>query len=237
MNGTTTAGDGSHGTRRPVVAGLACVVAMAGYLVARTAVDGVVQAVLSVGLVAVAVGLAVWAGATAGDLGVAVRDLPSGALWGGVVGLALAALIGAASLLSPTEGFFDDDRYADVDGADLAFEVLVRVPLGTALFEELLFRGVLLALAMMLAGRLVAVVSSSVLFGLWHVLAASDFADTNDGVGSTAVVGVVVGTVVVTGVAGVGLAWLRLRSRSVLAPTIVHAAVNSTALLLAATAS
>ena len=36
------------------------------------------------------------------------------------------------------------------------------------------------------------------------------------------------------GVAGAGFAWLRLRSGSVLAPTIVHAAVNSTALLAAA---
>ncbi|MGI9646582.1 MAG: CPBP family intramembrane glutamic endopeptidase [Ilumatobacteraceae bacterium] len=216
------------------VAVVGSIVLMAAYLVARDRLEGPVEVVLAIVLVAATVGAAWWAGASLADLGLRPVDLGSGAAWGLAIGAGLAALIVAVSWVPAADDFFADERYSDLDGGQLAFEALVRVPIGTALFEELLFRGVLLGLALMVTGRLVAVISSSVLFGLWHVFAATDFADTNDGVGSTAVLAVVAGTVLVTGVAGAALAWLRLRSRSVLAPTIVHAAVNSTALLVAA---
>jgi membrane protease YdiL (CAAX protease family) len=222
---------------RVAAAGAVSIVLMAAYLVARDQLDGPVEIVLAVGLVAATVGAAVWAGASAADLGLRAADLPSGALWGSTVGLGLAAAIVVISFVPAAEGFFDDDRYADLDGGELAVEALVRVPIATALFEEVVFRGVVLGLALMVTGRLVGVLSSSALFGFWHVFAAADFASTNESAGSTALVAVVAGTVVVTGLAGVGLAWLRLRSQSVLAPTLVHAAVNATALLVTAMSS
>ena len=118
---------------------------------------------------------------------------------------------------------------------ELAEEALVRIPIGTALFEELLFRGVLLALLLILFRPGLAVACCSVLFGLWHVLPALGFADANAGLGSGGgadVVAVVV-TVVVTALAGVVLACVRLRSGSLVAPGIVHAMVNATALVAA----
>jgi membrane protease YdiL (CAAX protease family) len=45
--------------------------------------------------------------------------------------------------------------------------------------------------------------------------------------------GVVAGTVAATTAAGVGFSLLRLRSGSVLAPVIVHAAINSSAFIAA----
>jgi membrane protease YdiL (CAAX protease family) len=43
----------------------------------------------------------------------------------------------------------------------------------------------------------------------------------------------VAGTVVATGLAGAAFGWLRLRSRSVLAPVIAHAGINVAAFLAA----
>ena len=45
----------------------------------------------------------------------------------------------------------------------------MRIPLETALAEEIIFRGVLLGLGLRTRPRLGAVVSSSIWFGLWHV--------------------------------------------------------------------
>ncbi len=237
MGDVPAAGSASPAPRRPVIATVSCVVAMAVYLVVRDQIDGPVEVVSSIALIGVTVGLAVWAGASAPDLGLAPRDLGSGAVWGLGVGAVLAAAIVLGTFIPLLDDFFDDDRYADLGGGELAFEALVRVPVGTALFEEVLFRSVLLGLTLMLTTRVVAVISSSAVFGFWHVSAAADFAETNDGAGSAALLAVIAGTVLATGAAGVGFAWLRLRSRSVLAPTIVHAAVNSTALLAAAATS
>lgn len=220
-----------------VVAIIICVVAITLYLAGRRSIDGLPQHIASIGLVAAMLLVAMWAGVSTTDLGVAPRDLRSGAMWGLAVGAAAAAVIVVTSLVPLAEGFFRDDRHADLPTGELLAEMLVRVPIATVLFEELIFRGVLLGLLMMVLGRLAAVATSSALFGLWHLLGASDFADSNDGFGSSSAMVVVAVTVLVTGLAGAGLGWLRLRSRSVLAPTLVHTAINSTALLVTASMS
>ena len=46
-------------------------------------------------------------------------------------------------------------------------------------------------------------------------------------------VALVVGAVVVTFLAGLGFAWLRLRSRSLVAPVLAHVATNGLALVAA----
>ena len=75
------------------------------------------------------------------------------------------------------------------------------------------------------------------MFGVWHVLPTLESLAANppdDGDHSAAhKIGVVAGTVAATTAAGVGFSLLRLRSRSVLAPVIVHAAINSSAFIAA----
>src|SRR4029079_17876781 len=130
-----------------------------------------------------------------------------------------------------TRHFFADNRVVDVADGDAAYELLVRIPVVTAATEELLFRSVLLAVAAESLGVRRAVVWTSLVFGVWHVVPAlhshrhnSAAADAVDGVGGRAAL--VVGTVAATAVAGLGLSALRLRTKSVVAPIIVHAAVN-----------
>jgi len=210
--------------------------AMAGYLVVRRSLDGVAEAAAAIAVAGGAAGLALATGSTPADLGLSVRRLRSGAAWGAGPSALAAVVLCIASVLPVSDALFEDDRYADLEGSQLAFEVLVRIPLATAVFEELLFRGVLLALLLRDRRPLYAVAASSVAFGLWHVFSASAFAEANQGSGSVAGALVVVPvTIAVTAAAGAVLAWLRLRSGSILAPVLVHATVNAAALLLAAT--
>jgi membrane protease YdiL (CAAX protease family) len=61
------------------------------------------------------------------------------------------------------------DRRAALAPRELAWQTLVRIPVGTAAFEELAFRGVLYGLLHRAGGKRVALAGSSVAFGLWHV--------------------------------------------------------------------
>jgi membrane protease YdiL (CAAX protease family) len=178
-------------------------------------------------------GLARGVGLSSVDLGMARRHVPSGLRWGATLGGVAGAAIVLAAVIPGLSSLFEDDRYSGVSGSDLAFDVFVRIPIGTALFEEVLFRGVLLGMLLRQVRPTTAVATSAALFGVWHVASAATFAGANAGVpegGSWLVVPV---TVLVTGVAGAFLAWLRIRSQSVLAPVLVHAAVNSSALVAA----
>ena len=78
----------------------------------------------------------------------------------------------------------------------------------------------------------------SALFGLWHVqptlATMGDNPAVSGAAGSTAArVLVVLGAVAVTSAGGLVFAWLRLRSRSLLAPVIAHAATNGLGLAVA----
>ncbi len=65
--------------------------------------------------------------------------------------------------------FFLDADVVNANTGRALYDMLVRIPLGTALAEELLFRGALLGLFMRRHRAGTAVALSSALFGLWHV--------------------------------------------------------------------
>ena len=111
---------------------------------------------------------------------------------------------------------------------------MVRIPLETALAEEVIFRGVLLGLGLRSRSRIGAVVSSSIWFGLWHVYPTLGSLGRGGGGGVVGdqphhVGGATAGVVAATAGAGVLFAVLRLRSGSVAAPVIAHAALNMAA--------
>jgi membrane protease YdiL (CAAX protease family) len=175
-------------------------------------------------LTAVVLGVAGAGGLRAADLGLRRASLGRGFAYGGVVvGVVLAGLV-VAVLVAPRA--FRDDR-VDVSLGKMLFEVLVEIPLATVMFEEVAFRGVLLGLLRKRLPTWTALVVSALLFGLWHV---DGVLHRHDGPGLAAVVA---GTVLATTVAGLGFAWLRVRSDSLVAPMLAHWATNSLAFVVA----
>ena len=79
---------------------------------------------------------------------------------------------------------------------------------------------------------------TSVLFGLWHIAPTlGTMSDNHEFRGAAASVAgqvlLVLGAIAVTFAAGLAFCWLRLKSRSLIAPVMAHAATNGLALTVA----
>jgi membrane protease YdiL (CAAX protease family) len=128
----------------------------------------------------------------------------------------------------------NDKRITSLDGRAIAYQAGVRIPLGTVLWEETAFRGVLQAALRRVLPEPAAIVVTSGVFGIWHIrptlqaLRVNGLA--NDRGQAVARVGAAVG---VTAAGGVLLSVLRARSGSLTAPVLVHLATNSLPLLAA----
>jgi membrane protease YdiL (CAAX protease family) len=189
-------------------------------------------AVLAV-LVAVRVG-----GCDARDLGLDREHLGRGLRVGAAAAAALGVVLAVGAALPATRDLFADRRVDPHSVTLLLYHTLVRIPLGTVVLEETLFRGVLLGLALRRWSPRAAVAFSSVLFGLWHLLPARGVSRFNPVVatatqGSLRHVLLLVLTVAATALAGAVLCWLRLRAGSLAAPAMLHLASNGLAYLLA----
>jgi uncharacterized protein len=185
---------------------------------------------------AVLVALGRRAGLGWAELGLDRGRLRAGLLLGGAwVALVVGAL--AVALAVPDlRPLLEDGRFEGRSSFDIVWHALVRVPLGTAMLEEVAFRSVFLALLVPLTGTLRAVVLSSVVFGLWHVRPGWGMLTANDVESGLAFAGGLAATVVITAVAGIGFCWLRLRSDSLAAPLAAHAGMNAAATLAAGAA-
>jgi membrane protease YdiL (CAAX protease family) len=183
---------------------------------------------------AVLLGLAGLAGVSLADLGLDRADASSGLRWGAALTLLVGAVIALGVVIPITQGLFEDRRVSGLDGAGLAYQAAVRIPVGTALFEEVAFRGVLLGLLTRVVSTAVAVGVASGLFGLWHVLPTLSALRVNDlAEGTVARSGAVVGAVLVTACGGLLFCALRLHTGSLLAPILAHTATNSCAIVAA----
>lgn len=189
-------------------------------------------------LVALLLVVAWRAGLSHAELGVEMSRGPAGLRWGlaaaVVVATVLVVAVALAEVVPPIRVLLADAR-ADEAGDGLLYATLVRIPLGTAVFEEVAFRGVLLGWLLQGTTTARAVVASSLVFGLWHVPPTAVTLAVNDvAVWSGAGIAALVGAVVVTAMAGGLFAWLRCRSGSLLAPVVAHWATNALGLLAAA---
>jgi uncharacterized protein len=194
---------------------------LVSYAIVRTwVIPGDAHVVANVAATGALAVIAAWSGLTADELGLARWS--SGLRVGGVAVAVVGLVLIVAAAVPATRGYFDDDR-VDVGAGEMLVRVLVVIPVGTVVFEELAFRGVLLALLRRRAEIRIAIAWSAIGFGLWHVPALVG----DDGPAAIA------GTVLATTAAGIGFAWLRLRSGSLLAPMLAHLATNSGAFAVA----
>ena len=162
----------------------------------------------------------------------------SGDVFDAAVSFAVVAIfaVGALALARSRYGHrIADKRVAGLRGAGLAYHLLARIPLGTAVTEELLFRGLLFA-AWREAGlsMLGAALCASLAFGLWHILPTILGVRINDPSASRRKIRfTVAGAVVATTIVGLGLTWLRVTTDGLLVPIVLHGGINSTAALAA----
>jgi membrane protease YdiL (CAAX protease family) len=192
---------------------------------------------VGLGLVACLAGIARAQGLDLADLGLARSSWPDGLRWGAVAAAVVAAAYALGFLVAPLR---DALPHGDAGiGRGALWAVLVVVPLGTVVPEELAFRGVLLSLLGRRLDLRTATVVSSALFGLWHIAASLGGGTANAtiagtvGADATGMTLRVVVTVLFTSLAGVVLCWLRLRSGSLLAPVLAHWTVNGLGVIVA----
>lgn len=180
-------------------------------------------------------------GLTRSDLGLRRSTIRSGLRDGGLAVVLILCVLLVAYLLWP--GLFVDSRYEGRSLGDVLRLVLVRIPLHTVAFEELFFRGAVLGYGLKHLSQRWAIGVSSALFGLWHILPSLGIASSSQTIASTvgtngqAHVISILGVVFATAIAGIVFSQLRIRSKSLLAPSLAHWAINSSAVIFAALAT
>ena len=217
-----------------VEVGAAAAVLAYGYVIVRL-VPAAAYVPVNLAAAGLAVALVHRSGAGWDDLGVAREKLGGGLRLGLLTVLPIAAVVGTGVALTVSREFFVEARFAHLGTLQMLYELLIRIPLGTALSEELIFRGALLGLYLRRHTFLKAALFSSLAFGLWHVITAMGSVQSNAAgevlASPAAQAAGVAATVLATGAAGMVFCWLRRRSGSVLAPAITHAALNGLAVI------
>jgi uncharacterized protein len=227
--------DSRSGPDTRIRAQVAAVAVVAGYdLLSRSfgrrAASAAVRLGVAVGVLSIARG----AGLSWAELGLGRDELGHGVRTGALAASCAAGAVLATAAVPGTRSLFLDERAA-AGRRGLAVQLAV-ITLAAVPAEELTHRSALLGLRLGTSGPAGAVAWSSALFGLSHIL------PTLSTMSQTAVgrqlarrplrqAAFVAGNVAVTGLAGALFAWLRLRSGSVAAPVLAHAALNDAALL------
>jgi len=175
--------------------------------------------------------------------GLSLRDMAMGLHAAGkslviVAGILLliAIVLSLAYLIPPLKNLMSDGPSKRGSKNEALHELLVRVPFGTALSEEIIFRGVLLGMLLHDVSRFQAIIASALAFGLWHVIPTLQTVRANDAfkdlIGDKKrhhTLSILV-TVLVTGMAGIVFAWLRLFADNLIAPWLVHTFINGFAI-------
>ena len=126
-----------------------------------------------------------------------------------------------------TRPLLNDKRVTTLDGPGLAYQVAFRIPVGTVLWEEIAFRGVLQAALRRVMSEPAAIAVASGVFGIWHIRPTAAALRVNQLAGdrrqAAARVAVGVGATVAGGVL---FSWMRARSGSLAAPVLLHLTTN-----------
>ena len=175
-------------------------------------------------------GLAARYGAEQKDQGLEPGDIIKGTKLGLLAsGPVWLAILGGA-WVAHLQPLYRDESIRNATFKHALYDIAFRIPTGTALSEEIVFRGALLGMFSRKHTSLRAATTSALLFGLWHVWPALRQAVEGAGarraslkqVGSS-----VAAPLAFTYVAGLMLATLRYKSHSIVAPWLVHASANA----------
>ena len=201
------------------------VVAYGNLATAAIAESAPLRLAANLALVAIAVALARRLGLGVRALGLDPSRPLRGWRWGAAAGLAIGLGFAALALVAgAVRG--EPIAYggiADRSGIELALRLAVVFPLQTALPEEIVFRGVLLALWAHAVAPSRAMLASSAAFGLWHLTVAWETAGGVAPDGAIALQAATYGVLLVgLTAAGVAFGVLRAAGRGLAAPALAH---------------
>lgn len=185
------------------------------------------------GLMIVSFAIARLAGLDAATLGLRPTGWWRGAALGAGAGIAIAAVgvigLQVASLVVGGPIVYDPLR--GVTENDLLRHLLVFLPLGAVLPEEVAFRGALVGL-LWKSGARGAILGSAGAFALWHAaVAVVTVGSTTIAPPSPWFLPAIAGALVVVFAGGVVLAWLRLATETLASTIAAHWAFNATLLV------
>jgi membrane protease YdiL (CAAX protease family) len=168
------------------------------------------------------------------QLGLGRDRLKSGCRWA-LGAIAVVAGVYVVGVLQPSiRPAFQDVRY-DLPLSAALHTVFVVIPLGTVALEEIAFRSVLWGFLGRHMSEWRVLLTTSVLFGFWHVIPALRVGETNrgvsDAVGAAGSWVLLAGTVALTTVGGLVFGEMRRRSGHVLAGAGAHWATNALGVL------
>jgi uncharacterized protein len=165
-------------------------------------------------------------GLTAAELGLGHGSWRPGRA-AAVLAAATAAGYLTAAAIPVTRPILNDKRVTTLDGRGLVYQVAFRIPVGTVLWEEIAFRGVLQAALGRVLPQPAAIAVASGVFGIWHIRPTAAALTINDLAGDRrrAVARVSAG-VAVTTAGGALFSCLRARSGHLAAPVLLHLATN-----------
>ena len=198
------------------------------------------DAALNVASAAALTAFALRIGCTPEELGLARDDLRRGLKIGAVGAATASAAVAIAAGHPTTRTFFHDARLEDISRRETIYHATLRIPIATALAEEIMFRSALHALFAREHSERATLAWTSLLFGLWHLLPTLDAFEGNPvselgentarnrRMAALGIAGATMG-------AGILFSYLRLHSRSVAAPVLTHAAFNSVAFVIGKT--
>ncbi len=213
---------------------LLAIFALASYanVVANLVLDDIWHIPFNLGVLGVAILIARRAGTTWTSMGLRPDRVLRGVAVGGAVIVAIGLGVAVAVSIPDLRDLFLQDRLVDKSVGWLLFQALVRIPLATALYEEVLFRGIMFGMLVRRYSPLIAGVASSLLFGLWHILptlATDPLGDVDTTVAGLALT--LLGAIAGTAIAGLGFLWLRLFANSTIAAVLAHVGTNSMSML------
>ena len=166
-----------------------------------------------------------WAGFSLTELGLAGVQARVSALWGIVLGLVLALPPVAIIALVPfvTGESVQAGQINDLSGSEMALRLAFRIPVGTALFEEVAFRGLLYASWLRGTDLRRTVLGTGIVFALWHVVITFKSVAESEVVEAAPLIALgYMGSLLGLFVGGAAFALLRWRTGGVAGPFFFH---------------
>lgn len=171
-------------------------------------------------------------------IGLDTQNILHSLLIGALICTPVILLICAIALNPKFSKHFYEVPSRNYNRKTFAYELLFRIPFGTAFSEEVIFRSVLLGILLVNHSNSIAIIVSAILFGLWHVFPTLKNLENNDTLNfdkiskrqKRGIITTVI-NVLSTTLIGVIFGVITIRTRSFMATWMIHTTINGISIL------